>query len=78
MKDLNIFKVSVKYQTWLQKFKKHHDIKYLNIYDKEASTYHKVDKNYIDKFVKIIFNGNLSTKHVYCSVTTLFWPVFFF
>ena len=41
---LNILKVSIKYQNWLQKFKKHHGIKYLNIYDGEASTYHKVDK----------------------------------
>lgn len=68
---LNIFKVSIKYQNWLQKVKKHHGIKYLNIYDEEASTYHEVDESYIDKFVKIIFNENLSPKHV-CSADILF------
>ena len=45
---------------WLQKFKKHHGIKYLKICGEKASADDNAAERYIDEFVKMVSNENLN------------------
>ncbi|XP_012515156.1 PREDICTED: jerky protein-like [Propithecus coquereli] len=59
---------------WLQKFKKHHGIKYLKICGEKTSANHELLENYIDEFAKIISNENLSPEQIYnADETALYW-----
>ena len=62
-------------ESWLQNFKKHHGIKYLEICGKKASADYDAAERYIDEFTKMVPDENLSPEQIYnADKTTLYWP----
>lgn len=58
---------------WLQKFKKCHGIKYLNLCDEKASANPQTIENYIDEYSKIVFNENFSPEQIHNADETVLY-----
>jgi transposase len=72
--ELNIERECEYLEGWLQKFKKHHGVKYLKIYGEKASADNEAAESYIDEFAKMISDENLSPKQIYSGdETALYW-----
>jgi hypothetical protein len=72
--ELNIEGECEYLEGWLQKFKKHHGVKYLKIYGEKASADYEAAESYIDEFAKMISDEKLSPKQIYnVDETALYW-----
>ena len=61
-------------EDWLQKFKKHHGIKYLKVCGEKVSADYDAAEHYIDEFAKMVPDENLSPEQIYnADETALYW-----